>query len=230
VEVGARSCHDASIMADKDSRAGSRYAEAEVLRYVNELHAAHDDALGAADTAPDREGVPAIQVGASEGRLLQLLLRLVGARKIVEVGTLVGYSGIWMARALPPGGRLYTVEADPRHAELAQRHFEAAGVADRVEVRVGPADEVLPGLSGEGPFDAVFIDADKGRYPIYGRWAKDHLRPGGLLLGDNAYLFGRLVEDSEEGRAMRAFHEEAAAAFDTVCIPTPDGLLLGIRR
>jgi caffeoyl-CoA O-methyltransferase len=217
-------------MADKDSRSGSRYADAEVLRYVNQLHAAHDEALAAADAAPDREGVPAIQVGASEGRLLELLLRLAGARKVVEVGTLVGYSGIWMARALPPGGRLYTVEADPRHAALARKHFEAAGVADRVQVHVGPAAEVLPGLSGEGPFDAVFIDADKASYPIYGRWAKANLRPGGLLLGDNAYLFGRLVEDSDEGRAMRAFHEEAAKDFDTVCIPTPDGLLLGLRR
>ena len=217
-------------MADKDSRSGSRYADEAVLRYVNELHAAHDAALAAADAAPDREGVPAIQVGPSEGRLVELLLRMAGARRVVEVGTLVGYSGIWIARALPPDGVLYTIEADPRHAELARRHFETAGVADRVDVRVGKGADILPELSGEGPFDAVFIDADKANYPIYGAWAADNLRPGGLLLGDNAYLFGRLLEDSPEGEAMRAFHERAVEAFDTACIPTPDGLLLGIRR
>jgi caffeoyl-CoA O-methyltransferase len=103
-------------------------------------------------------------------------------------------------------------------------------VANKVEVLVGAGLQVLPSLERHGPFDAVFIDADKENYDGYGRWAARHLRPGGLLLGDNAYLFGELLADDARAAAMRRFHEEAAAAFDTTCIPTPDGLLLGIRR
>jgi caffeoyl-CoA O-methyltransferase len=113
---------------------------------------------------------------------------------------------------------------------VARRSLADAGLGDRVEVLEGAALEVLERLAPQGPFDAVFIDADKGNYDRYGRWARHHLRPGGLLLGDNAYFFGRLLEDSAEAAAMRRFHEEAAQAFDTVCMPTPDGLLLGIKR
>jgi caffeoyl-CoA O-methyltransferase len=215
-------------MADNDSRAGARYHTTEILDYVGRVHAGHDPALRRAFATP--EGVPAIMVGPSEGRLLELLLRLAGARKVVEVGTLIGYSAIRMARALPADGKLWTIEYDPRHAELARDNIAAAGLADRVEVLVGAGADVLPTLDGHGPFDAVFIDADKQSYAIYGRWAAKHLRKGGLLLGDNAFLFGELLEDSERGRAMRAFHEEAAQSFESVCIPTPDGLLLGIRQ
>jgi len=125
---------------------------------------------------------------------------------------------------------LYTVEANPKHAEIAQRDFEAAGCAAKVTVLVGKGVDVLPTLEDKAPFDAVFIDADKGSYDIYGRWAAKNLRPGGLLLGDNAYFFGNLLENSDEAAAMRRFHEEAARSFDTVCLPTPDGLLLGIKR
>jgi predicted O-methyltransferase YrrM len=215
-------------MADNDSRAGARYHTIEILDYVGRVHAGHDPALTRAFATP--EGVPAIMVGPSEGRLLELLLRLAGARKVVEVGTLVGYSAIRMARALPDDGKLWTIEFDPRHAELARGNIAAAGLADRIEVLVGAGVDVLPTLEGQGPFDAVFIDADKQSYALYGRWAAKHLRTGGLLLGDNAFLFGELLADSERARAMRAFHEEAAQAFDSVCIPTPDGLVLGIKR
>src|SRR5690606_11867704 len=129
-------------------------------------HAAHDDALAQAFAVP--EGVPAIQLGPSEGRLLNLLVRLVGARRIVEVGTLVGYSAIHMARAMPEGGKLYTIEFEPEHAELARGNFAAAGLADRVEVLVGAGVDVLPTLVDRGPFDIVFIDADKQNYDTYG--------------------------------------------------------------
>lgn len=215
-------------MADNSSRAGERYTTPQLLDYVNRVHASHDAGLAQAFAVP--EGVPAIQVGPSEGRLLQLLLRLAGARKVVEVGTLIGYSAIHMARALPPDGRIWSIEFEPRHAELARKNLEAAGVADRVTVLVGAGRDVLPTLDGEGPFDAVFLDADKVNYDHYGRWAIDHLRPGGLVLGDNAYLFGELLEDSDRGRAMRGFHELVAAACDSVCIPTPDGLVVGVKR
>jgi len=149
---------------------------------------------------------------------------------VVEVGTLAGYSAIWIAKALPENGRLWTLEKDRRHAEVARESLRQAGVADRVEVLVGDAVDLLPGLATHGPFDAVFVDADKGRYDRYGRWAAKNLRPGGLLIGDNAYYFGKLLDESEEASAMRRFHEEAARHFDSVCLPTPDGLLVGMRR
>ncbi len=217
-------------MADSDSRRGRTYADPAVLEWLERVHAPHDDALVAAFDAPREEGIPAIQVGVSEGKALAMLLRLAGARKVVEVGTLAGYSAIWMARALPEGGRLHTIENDPHHAEVARRNLARAGLEDRVEIHVGAALDVLPGLAAEGPFDAVFIDADKGNYDAYGRWAAQNLRAGGLLLGDNAFYFGNLLDETEDASAMRRFHEEAARAFDTVCLPTPDGLLLGIRR
>lgn len=217
-------------MADADSRSGSSYLTPDLLAYVARIHAAHDSALESAFGAPESEGMPAIQVGPSEGKLLEILLRLVNARRVVEFGTLAGYSAIRMARVLPPAGRLFTLEFDPRHAAVARSRIEAAGLAGRVSVLVGDARELMGPLSSEGPFDAVFIDADKESYDQYGRWAAANLRPGGLLLGDNAFLFGRLLEKSPEAEAMRRFHEEAALAFDTVCIPTPDGLLLGVRH
>ena len=215
-------------MADDSSRAGQRYTTPELLAYVNRVHVSHDDGLTRAFAVP--EGIPAIQVGPSEGRLLSLLLRIAGARKVVEVGTLVGYSAIHIARALPADGHLWSVEYDRRHADVARGNLAAAGVADRVTVVVGAGRDVLPTLAGEGPFDAVFIDADKENYDHYGRWAVEHLRPGGLVLGDNAYLFGELLADSDRSRAMRSFHERVAAACDSVCIPTPDGLVLGVKR
>jgi caffeoyl-CoA O-methyltransferase len=216
-------------MADEASRAGERYATAQILDYTARVHHPPDAALRRAFEAPARHGMPEIQLGPAEGRLLELLLRTIGATKVVEVGTLAGYSAIWMARALPPGGRLWTIESDPEHAAVAAEVFDEAGLGDRVSLVVGDAAEVLADLAHHGPFCAVFVDADKGRYDLYGRWATDNLRPGGLLVGDNAYLFGRLLEDSREARAMRRFHEEMAQSYHSVCIPTPDGLALGIR-
>jgi len=217
-------------MADNASRAGTQYADAAILGYVHRIHAAHDAGLEQAFLAPDREGMPAIQVGQDEGRLLEILLRLIGARRVVEIGTLAGYSAIRAARALGEGGKLWTIEVLPAHAEVARRHIEAAGLADRVEVLVGEALSLLTSLEQHAPFDAVFIDADKENYDKYGRWSLRHLRPGGLLIGDNAYLFGHLLDDTPAARAMRRFHEEVAAACESVCVPTPDGLVVAIAR
>ena len=217
-------------MADDDSRLGKAYTTPAILAWVDQLHAGHDGALAQAFDAPRFRGLPAIQVGMSEGRFLELLLRLAGARKVVEFGTLAGYSAIRMARALPPDGHLWSLELDPHHAAVAQDNLRAAGLADRVTVLIGDAVSQLPALAQQGPFDAVFLDADKGRYDLYGRWAAQHLRPGGLLLADNAYFFGDLLGEGPEAQAMRRCHEEAAQAFDTVCIPTPDGLLMGIKK
>jgi caffeoyl-CoA O-methyltransferase len=215
-------------MADNDSRAGQRYATAAILDYTNKVHTPHDAGLARAFTVP--EGVPSIMVSPSDGKLIAILLRLVGAKKVVEVGTLVGYSALQMLRALPADAHLWTVEYEPLHAQLARDNLAAAGFADRVTVIQGAGVEKLPGLVGQGPFDAVFIDADKVNYDSYGRWAVDNLRTGGLVLGDNAYLFGELLEDSDRGRAMRAFHEHIAATCDSVCAATPDGLVIGIKK
>jgi len=216
-------------MADEGSRAGAAYASPQILEYTARTHHPKDAALGRAFDAPAKHGMPQIQLGPSEGRLLEILLGLVGATKIVEIGTLAGYSALWMARALPPGGRVWTIESNPKHARVAAEIIGEAGFDDRIQVLGSDALEVLPTLSDSGPFCAVFLDADKGRYDRYGRWATENLRPGGLLIADNAYLFGRLLEQSEEARAMRRFHEEMAANFRSVCIPTPDGLAVGVR-
>jgi caffeoyl-CoA O-methyltransferase len=217
-------------MADTGSRKGARYADAAILDWTAALHAPHDVALEGAFRADTTDGLPAIQVGPSEGKLLYLLAKMVGARSIVEVGTLGGYSAIWLARALPEDGKLYTLELEPRHAEIARRNVDAAGVGDRVEIVLGDARESLRRLESEGPFCMVFVDADKAGYPEYGRFASAHLREGGLLIGDNAYLFGDLLDSgSPTSEAMRTFHQEMRESFDSVCIPTPDGLALGIK-
>jgi caffeoyl-CoA O-methyltransferase len=215
-------------MADSSSRAGGRYAHPQILDYVDHIHAPHDAGLARAFAVPD--GIPAIQVGPSDGKLIGLLLRMIRATKVIEVGTLVGYSAIHMARSLAPGGHVWSVEFEPLHAEVARGNLVAAGVADRVTVMVGAGRDVLPTLVPQGPFDVVFIDADKVNYDFYGEWAIANLRPGGLVLGDNAYLFGELLDETDRGRAMRKFHELVAATCDSVCAPTPDGLVVGIKR
>ena len=221
-------------MADLDSRQGHRYDSPEILAYLNGLHAGHagdhGSGLAAAFAAPELQGLPAIQVGMSEGKLLTMLLRLSSAKKVVEFGTLAGYSAIRLAQALPSAGRLWTLELEEKYAAVARENLVLAGLSQRVEVLVGPALDALPALEAEGPFDAIFIDADKGQYDLYGSWAAANLRLGGLLLVDNAYYFGQLLDETPEAVAVRRCHEEAAQAFDTVCIPTPDGLLLGIKK
>lgn len=217
-------------MADNDSRQGKAYFDRAILEWTAKVHAPHDAGLQRAFDAPERHGLPPIQVAPSEGKLLEVLLRLAQAKTVVELGTLAGYSTLRLARALPAGGKVYSLESDVAHANIARANVEAAGLTDTVEVLVGKALDVLPALEAKGPFCAVFIDADKENYDRYGRWAAKHVRKGGLLLGDNAFLFEELLHDTPRAQAMRRFHEEAVAAFDTVCIPTPDGLLLGVKR
>jgi len=216
-------------MADSDSRAGVRYADPNIVAFCDGVHVAGDAASRPAFDAPDKEKMPAIMVGLSEGRLLGLLARMVGAERIVEVGTLAGFSAIELAGGMGNNGHLWTIEHAPRHADVARKNIAAAGMADRITVVDGDGVEQLAGLEAHGPFDVVFVDADKGRYDQYGRWARAHLRPGGILLMDNAYLFGRLLDEGPAPAAMRRAHEEAAAHLHSVCIPTPDGLILAIK-
>lgn len=200
--------------------------------YLAALFAPEDATLLALREEADRSGLPPISISPDEGRLLQVLLRAVGARRVLEVGTLGGYSAIWMARALPADGSLLTLEIEPSHAEFARRHLARAGVADRVEVRVGRALELLPALDGER-FDAVFLDADKEPLPTYFDWALRLLRPGGLLIADNALWAGRVLDervDDEATRAVREFNRRLATdpRVTGIVVPTHDGVGIGV--
>jgi predicted O-methyltransferase YrrM len=217
-------------MADKTSRTGVAYATPAILELVERVHAAHDPALERAYRSPELRDMPTISLAPSEGKLVQLLTQLSGAKRAVEIGTLAGYSAVHIARGLGEGGMLDSLEIDPRHAEIARSNIEAAGLSDRVRVHIGSAAEILPTLAARGPFDLVFLDADKAGYPEYSIWAADNLRPGGLLIADNAYYFGALLADDPSARAMRRFHEELPARFASVCAPTPDGLVIAIRK
>lgn len=183
-----------------------------VDEYVGGLLAPHDEVLGAALRASDEAELPEIQVSPPQGKLLQLLSQALGARMILEFGTLGGYSTIWLGRGLPADGRLITLEADPGYAEVARENIERAGLGDVVELRVGPALETLPLLDAEsaGPFDLTFIDADKATTPDYFAWALDHSRPGSLIVADNVVRDGTLADaDSDDAKvkAQRHLHE-----------------------
>ena len=168
----------------------------EVDAYIAHALVASEPALSAALEASASAGLPAIQVAPNQGKLLQLLARLQGARAILEIGTLGGYSTIWMARALPRDGRMITLEADPKHAEVARANLARAGLGEVVEVRVGPALETLPRLAaeGRGPFDLIFIDADKPSIPDYFDWALRLSRRGSLIVVDNVVREGAVAD------------------------------------
>ncbi|HZO06663.1 MAG TPA: O-methyltransferase [Solirubrobacterales bacterium] len=183
--------------------------------FVVETIAADDEALSAALADATAAGLPEIAVTPPQGRLLTLLARSVGARTILEFGTLGGYSTIHLARALPDDGRLISLEAKPEFAEVARASIERAGLGDKVEIRVGPALESLPALDeeGVGPFDFTFIDADKVNTPHYFAWALENSRPGSLILADNVVRGGTLAdaEDPDPAtKAQRSFHETLA--------------------
>jgi len=163
--------------------------------YIENLLVPRDPVLEAALKASDDAGLPSIQVSPALGKLLYLLAQARGARKILEIGTLAGYSTIWMARALPPQGKLVTLEVDAKHAEVARANFARAGLADVVELRLCPALETLPALlaEGQGPFDLVFIDADKTGYADYLDWALRLTRRGSLIIADNVVRDGEVA-------------------------------------
>jgi predicted O-methyltransferase YrrM len=213
---------------------------AEVDRFIGETIVREDEVLRGAVEAAAVAGLPSIQVSPPQGKLLQLLVRLVGAKRILEFGTLGGYSAILMARALPPDGRLISLEARAEYAEVARRSIERAGVGDQVEVRVGLALEALPDLEHEGvdPFDLVFIDADKVNTPNYFAWALKHTRPGGLIIADNVVRNGTLADASdpdEATKAQRRLHEMLAeesrvdaTTIQTVGSKSYDGFLVAL--
>lgn len=202
-------------------------------RYFAALFAPHDAVLQYIYANIPRRGLPAITIQPEEGRFLQFLARACGARLAVEIGTLGGYSGTWLARGLLPGGRLITLEKEPHHADVAREHFALAGLSDRVEVRLGDAHELLPALAAEGPFDFCFIDAEKRGYDAYLDWALANVRPGGVIAAHNAFRQGAVIDPQNEEPdtlAIRAFIRRWAAEprLLSTIYPAGDGTLIGI--
>jgi predicted O-methyltransferase YrrM len=185
----------------------------EIDGYIEELFASQDESLEAAVRESQRAGLPEIQVSPNEGKLLQLLAEVVGARRVLEIGTLGGYSAINLARGMTEDGALISLEIDERHAEVARQNVEHAGLGEMVEIRGGDARELLAELveENEEPFDLVFIDADKQSYPEYLEWAIRLSRPGSLILGDNTIWGGSVMDPQDNStRAIREFNEKLA--------------------
>ena len=205
-----------------------------IAPYVERLLEPEDATLREIRERSAREGLPPIAIGPFDGRHLEVLARMAGARRIVEIGTLGGYSGVCLARALPEGGVLHTFEIDPRHARVAEESFRRAGVADRVRVHVGPALERLRDVEAEGPFDLVFVDADKAGYPAYLEWAATHLRAGGAVGADNVFrraAFPLADDDPRAAEGIRRFNEALARSgrFRATMLPLEDGFAVGVK-
>src|SRR5918997_87150 len=211
-----------------------------VDRYFSDLLVSSDPALDEALAASAAAGLPAINVSPVQGKLLQLLARAIGARNVLEIGTLGGYSTIWLARALPDGGRLISLEADARHAEVARANIARAGLQAKVEIRLGMALDSLPGLAAERkePFDFVFIDADKPNNAAYFEWALNLSRPGSIIVIDNVVRDGEVIDaesDSPTIRGVRHALERLAAeprvsatAIQTVGTKGYDGFAIAL--
>jgi caffeoyl-CoA O-methyltransferase len=205
--------------------------------YVSSTYTPEDDVLADIRVRSAAAGLPDIQVAPLDARHLEVLARTAGARRAVEIGTLGGYSGVAILRGMGAAGTLDTIEVEPRHAELARETFRRAGfVRDRARIHIGRAADVLPRLSAPGAYDLVFVDADKQSYPLYLDWASDNLRPGGMVLLDNAFLFGHLPEEAAGERAaeiaaMQAVHEALANSgnWRATVLPTGEGLALGVK-
>jgi predicted O-methyltransferase YrrM len=211
-----------------------------VDNYFGDLLVPADDALDAAVNANKQAGLPQIDVTSLQGKFLEFLVRISGAKHVLEIGTLGGYSTIWLARALPEGGHVVTLELDPHHARVARANFQNAAVQDRVELRVGLALEGLAALVNEDaePFDLIFIDADKQGYPEYLEWSLKLSRPGTVIVADNVVREGKVIDaDSDDPniQGVRRFTELLAAeprlsatVLQTVGIKGYDGFALAV--
>jgi len=206
--------------------------------FLAETLVGHDPALEAALAAQQAAGMPAIEVAPVSGKLLNLLARIAGARRVLEIGTLGGYSTIWMARAVGPGGQVVTIEAEPDNAAVARASIDAAGVGERVEIRIGRAAEVLPGLEDDDPFDLVFIDADKESNTIYLDWAARLGHPGTVVVLDNIGRDGDIVDPSSADSKVIGTREGLdmlgrdprfdATALQTVGVKGWDGVAIAL--
>ena len=213
-----------------------------VDQYISQLFDDEDDCLKATEQSIIESGIPQISISPNQGKFLQLLAKLSNAKRILEVGTLGGYSTIWMARALPENGKLVTLEIDKKHAEVAHQNFNRCGLASKIDIRLGKAIEILPQLleEGVGPFDMIFIDADKPPYAEYFQWALKLSRPGTLIIADNVIREGKvLLEESpdEMVSGVKRFNEYlancrdvSATIFQTVGSKEHDGMALAIVK
>jgi caffeoyl-CoA O-methyltransferase len=208
-----------------------------LARWAEAVYAPEDEVLREIRERSDGAGLPQIAVGRMDGLHLEVIARAAGARRAVEIGTLGGYSGVCLLRGMAPDGILHTLELDPHRAAVARESFERAGVAARARLHVGKAVEKLRDLEREGPFDLVFVDADKTGYPVYLAWAEEHLRVGGVLLADNTFGFGHVHDPDYRGEdaagidALRLFSERLAhgGRFRATMIPTAEGLSFGVK-
>ena len=205
-----------------------------ISAYITEMFAREDEVQKRIPNENTQRGLPNIGVRPEEGRFLQVLVRACAARKAVEIGTLGGYSGIWIARGLADGGRLVSLELEAHHADVAREHFRQAGVANQVEVRVGDAHQLLQELYNEGPFDFVFIDAEKPGYKDYLAWAVKILRMGGVLAAHNAFSGGEVIpngHNSGNGPTMHAFNQAVSSHPQLLATiyPGGDGMVVAVK-
>ncbi len=211
-----------------------------VDKYISDLFIPPDEYLVAAEQSHRLENIPQINVSPNLGKLLYLFARLSKAKKILEVGTLAGYSSIWMAKALPVDGRLISLEIDPRHAEVARKNIDRAGLSSKVEIRVGKAIDLLPELVDEkaGPFDMIFIDADKPPYTEYFEWSLKLSRSGTLIIADNVIRDGKVLDQNQEdpmvkgaqrfNKALAANRNVSATILQTIGVKEYDGMAIAI--
>jgi caffeoyl-CoA O-methyltransferase len=212
--------------------------ETKLVQYVEQTFLPEDSILRDVKERADQQGLPAIQVGKMDGLHLEVITRSVGAKLAVEIGTLGGYSGICITRGMGPDGKLFTFELEQSRADFARESFQKAGIAHQVEILVGLAIENLNRINKYGPFDLVFIDADKVSYPLYLKWASENLKIGGILLADNTFAWGMIADDrfdnSEDALAVKALKEfnftlAQGGQFRSTILPTGEGLTFGVR-
>jgi caffeoyl-CoA O-methyltransferase len=208
--------------------------EIKIASYINDVFAIEDEPLKFARDNSSRQGLPTITIGAHEGRFLQILVRACNAKKALEIGTLGGYSGIWIARGLSSGGELITFEKESKHAMVAQENFLKAGLENMVEIRTGDAHEQLMAFSTEEQFDFIFIDAEKSGYSDYFSWAVEHVRVGGLITAHNVLAYGRLLDEndkSEKIERIRQFNKNVSEnqRFFSTIYPVGDGILAAVK-
>ncbi len=215
----------------------SRSASTPSLDYIRKLYAPQDALLASIDDMLRKLNI-FIHIGPEEGKLLQMLMVLHGTKTVVEIGTLAGYSAIWMARALPEGGHLYTLNKDPEHIHMARHFFDQSEVRDRITMLEGDARATLQTLTPQGPFDMVFIDADKQNYNHYLDWAEENVRPYGLIVADNTLLFGTIGLDApppdmtpSTWESMRRFGKRLAdeSKYFSTLIPTEQGMTVAVK-
>lgn len=212
-------------------------SDPKIADYVEKIFKPEDAVLKEIVERTKKEGLPEIQLSAIDALHLEVIARLVGAKKAVEIGTLAGYSGVSILRGMGKAGELHTFEVDRKHADVAKESFKKAGFEKQAIVYVGPALDNLPKIEKMGPFDLVFIDADKVSYPKYLRWAEKNLRLGGVVVADNTFAFGMIADqlfnsssEEEDVKALRAFNQEVAQGghFLGTIFPTGEGLTVAV--